>query len=247
MPAISLPDPPTYFEVGSFAAPIMATMFYPRLADGEKRQQEIAARAVRLFDRMSEEYTDESIRKTAQVDALRVYGDTIGSLARLSDPPDRMETVNRRARRASLSGKILRYLLRIAKNHPRYRGLDCAKALVQASYEEPRGDGSLEKAPSDSLIEKSWAEFKGASHLWAAFLAYVEVGPQVGAQTPATDQEWVRFLEIAEGYRALAEEYRILSPSETWSAPEGLGLTPVPVGLLPLYDDELSVLETYFP
>ena len=145
-----------------------------------------------------------------------------------------------RARRASLSGHVLTYLLRLALHHPAHCKVGCAKVLAGEFVKFATGE-----KVSESLIEKAWADFKVVSPLWASWHLFMGENQEIGA--PFDDQTFPFFLGTAEEFRKLGEGSRLLLPGEVWKVTAEEWITAATFELRPIEGDQLAFLRQNFP
>jgi hypothetical protein len=201
LPIIDLPDERPLPGASTLYFPIQAVMLYPR--DDERRLHWYAASMVGAYDDWRTQGAPEPV--------LSDFHGWIGILWHLKQAPKRVwQDGLARAPRAALSGLVLLYLLRLAQHHPGRCSLEHAKALVVGFA--PRED---DEVVSDSLVDKSWAEFKTVSHLWAAMTILSQDKSFPGTR----NKDWVAFLGVAESLRESAESARLLDPRNSWKAP----------------------------
>lgn len=226
MPIIDLPDEPPLPGANTFYFPIQAVMLYPR--NDERRLQWYAASMAGAYDYWQAEGAPEPV--------LSYFHGWIGVLWHLKQAPKRVwEDGLARAPRAALSGLVLIYLLKMAQHHPERCSLENAKALVVGIA--PREDEPV----SESLVDKSWAEFKTVSHLWAAMTIMAQDVGFPGMR----NEDWAAFLGVAEMLRQTAESARLLDARTTWKAPSDRKI-PTPDGppeITPLSDEHLEFLD----
>ena len=225
MPIIDLPDEPPLPGANTLYFPIQAVMLYPR--NDERRLQWYAASMVGAYDYWRTEGAPEPV--------LSDFHGWIGILWHLKQAPKRVwQDGLARAPRAALSGLVLLYLLRLAQHHPERCSLEHAKSLVVGFA--PRKDEPV----SDSLVHKSWAEFKTVSHLWAAMTMMAEDKSFPGMR----NEDWTAFLGVAESLRETAESARLLDTRTSWKAPSDR-IIPTPEKtpkIAPLSDQLLEFL-----
>lgn len=209
----------------SISIPTEAVMLYPR---DEKRRRLWQAAA------MAREYA--ACRAVgASEETLRRFHTCIADLWEMQLSPARVYTDGQdRGERAALSGVVLLYLLRLDRYNPRHCKLERVKTLL-VEFPMPGG-----RAPSGSLMEKSWAEFKNVSHFWASALRHT------APESDLPPLEWIAFLKRAEGLRRAAEEARLLNPSETWTHAADV-IFRSEAELEPLEPAKIAFLDSTFP
>jgi hypothetical protein len=229
VPIIELPGQALTPGASTSFVPIFAVMLYPK--DETQREHFLAACMARSYWLWREADAPEHF--------LSDFHAWIGVLWELPLSPKRVfQDGLGRVRRASLSGRLLLYLLRLARHHQRHCTVERAKMLV-SEFDRPKG-----KPVSESLAEKAWAEFKTVSHLWVALLNLTAAKnlPEV------IDNEQCRLLlGNAEAIRKLAEGFLLLLPDETWRAPEREEIPERKFINRPLEGEKLSFLDRYFP
>jgi hypothetical protein len=226
MPIFQLPDEPS-LGYDTYGSAIVAVMLFPREREAADRQHWHAAAA-------AHSYVD--LRgKDAPWQVLAAFHGCVGDLWELPQSPRRVfQDGTTRMRRAFLSGKMLDFLLRLAAHHPAHCRVERAKVLVR----EVQG----RKAPSESSLEKIWANFKSVSPLWLALWVEREHGGGM-----LNNSRWLDMLARAETYRKLAEAHRILGPTEAWRPEPTLSLPSSEIDLLALPKELLAVLDRDFP
>jgi len=223
MPILELPEESPIEGAVTLAFPILSAMLFPQEDEAMGRRQWRASA-------MAGSYS-EWRRMGVQGPFLAEFHGWIADLWELPQAPRRIYQDGwARLKRASLSGGVLRFMLRLARHHPAHCKLERAKALVQDSFS---GDW-----PSESLLNKSWADFKAASHLWAAFLDKHPKGK---------NEQWIELLARAEAIRREAEAARVLNPLETWKAPEAMNIADIEIEVPPLPPELLAFLDREFP
>jgi hypothetical protein len=228
MPILDLPTEPAIVGEDILFAPTFATMLFPR---NEVRREQWFAAA------MAHSYSDR-MRAGAPPEVLSLFHGWIGLLWELPQSPQRVFADGLlRIHRGVLAGYVLSYLLLTALHYPQHCKVERAKAFI-VRFPLP-GDDQV----SESLIEKSWAEFKSVSHLWAA---QSEVMQRSKAEI-ASDKEWLEALGLAEAFRRMGEQARVLIPAEMWTVPEGRAPQVPAPGVPALPPERLSFLETEFP
>jgi hypothetical protein len=222
-----LPDEPPIGEAETYSSSILAVMLYPRFEDSDNRRHWHAAAAASAYHHFRKE--------GAPWQVLIGFHGWVGELWELPQAPRRVfkDGVSR-MKRASLSGDILEFLLRLALHHPAHCRAERAKALVQ----EVRG----RKAPSASQLDKAWAWFKTASPLWLARRSERARGGAL-----AGNARWLDMLAVAEHYRRTAESLRLLLPAETWKVPEYVILPNLAPAIEPLPVELAAFLDREFP
>jgi hypothetical protein len=220
VPVIDLPADLEFPGTDTYLYPVMSVMLYPR--DADLRAQWLAVAMIRAHHAQEHDslsYFPVGVLWTLKQVPRRVYSD---GLARLS--------------RAELSGHVLFYFLRLALNHHRHCKAERAKALVVNFSAAPTGE-----TISESLVNKTWAEFKSVSHLWASLGQFLRSGSE-----PISNTAISALLNRAEAIRLKAEAARLLTPGKSWQAPEGHQV-PVDIALPPLDDDQIAFLNQQFP
>lgn len=233
MPTISLPPPPPDglgLRVNSI--PILAAMLFPQPRHAEKRREWCACTFAQSYIAWRDAGAPDGYLANHHI--------WIPHLWEVSQAPRRIADDGlRRSQRAMLSGEVLRHQLVTTHHHPRHRGVERAKAFINwrnQRYSKPTD----RKAPSsESLIEKAWAEFRPASHLW---LAFAETLPPGGDRT---DADWIEMLAFAEGVLMEAEELGLVPAGEGWRAPAEV--QALRVATSPLAPDLLAWLDREFP
>ncbi len=228
MPVIDLPEEPPLPGANTLFGAIFAVMLYPR--SDKQRHYWYAAHQAGAYAFWCKEGATQEV--------LSDFHAWIGVLWELPQSPQRVFRDGMdRISRAALSGHVLLYLLQTAKHHPQHCTVERATALV-VQFAPRKG-----KTISESLVQKSWAEFKSASHLWAAFVYLV-----AKKQYPGSDNsEWLAFLGRAETYRKAAAESRLLNRTDTWRTPEGCVVPPTETDLNPIDKKKLAFLDREFP
>ncbi len=228
MPTLKIPDHPLFYGPSTYRLTILPVMLYPRESDATKRRHWLASAIAGEYSRWESEGVSEKV--------LRCFHGWIAVLWDLRLSPRRVyQDGQDRMGRAVLTGHVLLYLLSMARHHPRHCKVDRAKALVVEFA--PAED----VAASESLVDKAWAEFKGASPFWAALTAIHHHG-----QWPAEGKGWLRLVGVGEHYRQAAVDSRLLNEDETWRAPssikrEGFKLNPLPPDLVEFLDRSYPV------
>jgi len=202
--------------------PTYAVMLYPR--DETRRRQWYAAAMAREYSVCQKEGAPQKV--------LSDFHAWIPDLWELKLSPARVyQDGMARTGRATLSGCVLLCLLRLAKHHLRHSKLERVKALLASEV----GGFNV----SESLIEKSWAEFQTVSHLWASILV----------KPPKAVMDWLSFLKRALTYRRATEEAELLSV-EMWKTEMDhlFRLTDQDEPELePLEPDKIAYLDDQFP
>lgn len=140
--------------------------------------------------------------------------------------------------RGLLSGQVLLYLLVTMRHHQRHCKIERAKAFV-AEY-PLRGGPKV----SESLIEKSWAEFKTVAHLWAAQMAFVSA---TGHPEHHSDEAWLPVLSLAEAFRERGQDARVLPAEQMWTVSDARVPRKSDLEIPPLPADRLAFLDSSFP
>jgi hypothetical protein len=224
MPVIDLPREPAAQGWNSRALPVYAVMLFPE--DQEGRESWLAAA-------MTWACTQVQVGEDPRL-RLQGFYEFAPALWRLPLAPKRVFNDGlKRARRASLCGQMLVYLLCMARHHKRHCRVERAKLLVAA----------FTPKVSESLLTKAWPEFKTVSHLWAAQFAADAWFPK----GTSSDSWLLRELGLAETFRKEAEEVRLLEGTDTWKLPELMELPVEGFTLRPLPDDEIQFLDRSFP
>lgn len=225
MPVIGSAEGPV-FTATTVYLPTYAVMLYPR--DEKRRRLWYAAAMAREYSVCREAGAPQKV--------LSDFHAWIPDLWELPLSPERVyKDGMARMPRACSSGYMLLHLLRLARYHPRHCQVDRAKALL-VEFTCRAGDPI-----SESLLEKSWAHFKGVSHLWASLTQH-----EKGERGPKEVLEWLDFLKRAAGYRRAAEAARLVSSAETWTTDMDL-LFRSEADLDPLGPDKLEFLDLMFP
>jgi hypothetical protein len=201
----------------------LAAMLYP--ADKRGQDHWFAAAMVGAFvDRK---------RQGASPEVLSLYHDWMAIAWDLKQGPRRvMQDGLVRMKRGLLAGYVLKYLVVTARHHPKHCSVEKAKVFT---VEFPPWGHKV----SESLVEKSWAEFKTVSHFWAAMHEMIPLSDPGGL---TEDTAWLGILGVAEAYRRKGEEARVLVASKMWTVPEGrapeaeLVVSPLPEGYLAFMD-----------
>ena len=228
MPVIDLPEEPPLPGANTLFGAIFAVMLYPR--SEKQRSNWYAAHQAGAYAFWRQE--------GAPPEVLSDFHGWIGVLWELPQAPQRVFRDGMdRISRAGLSGHVLLYLLRMAQHHPQHCTVERATALV-AKFAPRKG-----KTVSESLVQKSWAEFKPASHLWAAFAYLVATQKAPGTK----NSEWLEFIGLAEDYRKAAADSRLLNRTDTWKAPKWCEVPAVKLDINPLESKMLAFLDRYFP
>ncbi len=208
----------------SLTFPVLSVMLFPKTTEAESRQQWLAA----SMSMSASLWQTPSARRfiSDNMDALISY------LSSLRQSPGRtVEDGIKRAQRAHLSGWTLDFMLTLTAHHTKHRKIERANALVRENHP---------KAPSESLLTKTWADFKSVSHLWLAY-----------SNTKGSLREgntyWFKLLARAEAFRLRAEAARLLKASETWKTPDNLSLPSIEIEVPPLTQDMLTFLDRDFP
>lgn len=229
VPDIELPIEPPIEGSNTYYFPVQAIMLYPR--DEESRLHWYAAAMAGGYH-----YWQSA---GAAPEVLSDFHGWIGVLWEFRQAPQRVyHDGMARISRAALSGHVLRYLMRLARHHPRHCKLERAKALV-VEFAPREGE-----TVSESLVDKAWADFKQVSHMWAAFDHLMSHGFR-----PDSNDNVLVLLAYSEALRVEAENARLLTPGETYRVEEGQDLPEVDpaIDLPPLSADLLEFLEREFP
>jgi hypothetical protein len=225
---IDLPDEPPIPGASTYFFPVQAIMLYPR--EEERRLHWFAAAMAGAYHVWQSEGADPEV--------LSDFHAWIGVLWEFKQAPQRIYRDGMaRISRAALSGHVLRYLIRLAKHHPKHCKLERAKALT-VNFAPKKGD-----TVSESLVDKAWADFKAVSHMWALdeFIRR--------ELRPDSNDAVLMLLAHAEVIRGEAENARLLSPEETFCVAEGQALPAAepPIEFLPLPEDMVRFLDSTFP
>ncbi|MFY9826841.1 MAG: hypothetical protein WAM82_36135 [Thermoanaerobaculia bacterium] len=222
MPVIDNAEGPI-FTPDAVILPTYAVMLYPRNEDGRRRWYAAA---------MAREYAICQDAGAPQK-VLSDFHPWIPDLWKLRLSPERTYRDGlAKIPRGGSSGYMLLHLLRTASHHPRHCKVERIKALLVEF------SGRFGTPTSESLLEKSWAEFKNVSHLWLSLAQHENRDDVLGS--------WLNFFQHAEAYRRAAEEARILDPAEAWK-PEAHYLFRSEANLEPLDRDKLKFLDDMFP
>lgn len=218
--------------VDTYSADVMSAMLFPREEEAEKRRNWRAASMVTSYRSWK--------RSGASPAFLARYHSWLDDLWTLPQSPKRVfEDGIRRSKRARLSGLILAYYLRLAQHHPEHCRVEKSLAVLR---EEFRRKVPGRRAPSESTLQKVWADFKMVSHLWHAHHMAVGVGKDID-----DNADWRLLLSVAEECRRVAESVRLLPSGKTWRAPEGFPLKLPRLEIEPLPPKLLEFLNREFP
>lgn len=243
-------------EDGSFAdfskEIVLATMAYPLDEDGsEALFASLLADWISKADRnqfLEDESNQEMAMWTAEV--------LLHSLPKAH----LVKKVNARAEKGRYAGKLLLHIIPLATHH---RELDLGPTAVIKCMESYLKDKAEKRArritSSESTLWECWGSFKAVSHLYGAWVIYVDSWE---LQNPSNilnrDQyfdldsflKWEEFrpsvfLSLAEDLREMAEKLGILSAEECWRTPEQFRRIETQLTVPQLPEDILDYYRSY--
>lgn len=177
-------------------------------------------------------------------------------LAAFSHVDQLPEVLRTRMAEGHVAGDILRYVVAFADHVPKHASVNKAIYAVCHQLKEDRAERRRRTASSRAWVRPTWSRFKCVAHLWAAYLAFMELANDAGLPdlhiVDASPESFLDFLAIAEWYRHRgegllphAQTVPTLDPAATWRSPADLILPKLDISPSAPPAKILRVLDLY--